>query len=67
MADPDDGRAARATITDRGRGALRAAAPAYLAGIDEHFARHLSEDERTVIARGLGRIVDLLPSTERGS
>lgn len=67
MADPDDGRAARATITGRGRDALRAAAPVYLAGIDEHFARHLSERERALIARALGRVVDVLPSTERGS
>jgi DNA-binding MarR family transcriptional regulator len=56
--DPADGRATRATITPAGRAALRRAAPVYLAGIDEHFNRHLTVAERRTIARVLQRVLD---------
>jgi DNA-binding MarR family transcriptional regulator len=58
ITDPDDGRATLATITDDGRAALRRAAPVYLAGIEEHFTRHITEREQLVITRGLQRVVD---------
>jgi DNA-binding MarR family transcriptional regulator len=58
ITDPDDGRATLATITDDGRAALRRAAPVYLAGIEEHFTRHITEREQRVITRGLQRVVD---------
>lgn len=54
--DPDDGRAVLAAITSTGRNALRAAAPHYLRGIEQHFTRHLSSDERMAITRGLGQV-----------
>ena len=56
--DPADGRATLATITRAGRAALRRAAPVYLAGIDEHFNRHLTEAERRTIVRVLQRVLD---------
>ena len=56
--DPADGRATLATITRAGRAALRRAAPVYLAGIDEHFNRHLTVGERRTIARVLQRVLD---------
>jgi DNA-binding MarR family transcriptional regulator len=56
--DPADGRATLATITRAGRAALRRAAPVYLAGIDDHFNRHLTATERRTIARVLQRVVD---------
>jgi DNA-binding MarR family transcriptional regulator len=56
--DPADGRATLATITRAGRAALRRAAPVYLAGIDEHFTRHLTAAERRTIARVLQRVLD---------
>jgi DNA-binding MarR family transcriptional regulator len=56
--DPSDGRATLATITRAGRAALRRAAPIYLAGIDEHFNRHLTVGERGTIARLLQRVLD---------
>lgn len=56
--DPDDGRATIASITPAGRAAFTATAPIYLAKIDEHFNRHLSERERQVVATALTRVVD---------
>jgi DNA-binding MarR family transcriptional regulator len=57
-ADPDDGRAALAAITPSGRAALKSAAPLYLAGIEEHFNRHLSPAAQRAIATGLQRVID---------
>jgi DNA-binding MarR family transcriptional regulator len=55
--NPDDGRSAFARITAAGRARLRAAAPTYLAGIERHFNHHLSDDESTVIATGLAKVL----------
>lgn len=55
--DPDDGRATFACLTEAGRQALRRTAPAYQAGIERHFDRHLDDAERAAITRGLGRVV----------
>jgi DNA-binding MarR family transcriptional regulator len=55
--NPDDGRSAFARITAAGRARLRAAAPTYLAGIEHHFTRHLSDDEATLIATGLAKVL----------
>jgi len=54
---PGDGRATIARITSAGRGALRAAAPVYLQGINRHFTSHLSATEQTAITNGLTRVV----------
>ena len=56
--DPNDGRCTLAAITAEGERSFRAAAPVYLASIDEHFNRHLSGRERIVIATGLDRVVE---------
>jgi DNA-binding MarR family transcriptional regulator len=56
--DPADGRSTIASITPAGRAAFIATAPIYLAKIDEHFNRHLTEDERQVVATALTRVVD---------
>jgi len=55
--DPDDRRGAYAVITDDGRVALRAAAPVYLAGIEEEFLRHLSPAERRSIEKSLRKVL----------
>lgn len=57
--DPGDRRSTLASITDEGRAALRRAAPIYLAGIESHFTRHLSESEQQAIAAGLTRVAEL--------
>ena len=57
-ADPDDGRATLATLTATGRTQFRRAAAVYLAGIEEHFTRHISAAERRTIAAALGKVVD---------
>jgi DNA-binding MarR family transcriptional regulator len=56
--DPDDGRAALATITPAGRAALKRAAPVYLAGIEEHFNRYLSPTDKRAVATALQPVID---------
>jgi DNA-binding MarR family transcriptional regulator len=56
--NPSDKRSFFAAITAAGRGRLRAAAPTYLAAIERHYTRHLTEREITTIARALGRVLD---------
>jgi DNA-binding MarR family transcriptional regulator len=56
-ANPDDGRSWFAAISPAGRSRLRAAAPVYLAGIEEQFGRHLSDAEVRTLTRALGRVV----------
>jgi DNA-binding MarR family transcriptional regulator len=58
IADPDDRRATLARITAAGRAALRRAAPVYLAGIEEHFTRHLTSSQQQAITTGLQRVID---------
>lgn len=54
--NPTDKRSAYAVLTDQGRARLRAAAPAYLAGITEHFTRHLTDEEIDALAAALWRV-----------
>ena len=53
---PSDRRGAYAVITDEGRALLRRAAPVHLRGIQEHFARHLADDEVQVLVEVLGKV-----------
>ena len=55
--DPVDGRATLAAITARGRQALREAAPVYLAGIREHFSRHLDHEQLRAVRAGLEQVL----------
>jgi DNA-binding MarR family transcriptional regulator len=57
QANPDDRRSAFAAITSEGRRRLRAAAPVYLAAVEEHFLSYLSDREAKVIATALGRVL----------
>jgi DNA-binding MarR family transcriptional regulator len=56
--NPDDKRSSYAVITDEGRRRLRRAAPTYLAAIERHFARHLSDGEVRTLIRALERVVE---------
>lgn len=56
-ADPSDRRGAYAVLTASGRAALHDSAPVYLAGIDEHFAAHLTVAEREALRAGLHRVL----------
>ncbi len=53
---PSDRRGAYAVLTDQGRAVLRRAAPVHLRGIEEHFARHIADDELRVLLGVLGRM-----------
>ena len=55
--NPQDGRSAYAVLTDEGLRRYREAAPAYLAGIEEHFARGLEDRELRMIAKALQRVL----------
>lgn len=55
--NPEDKRSSYAAITSAGRRRLRAAAPTYLAAIEQHFSRHLSNAEIRVLARALGKVL----------
>ena len=63
--NPDDGRSLLAVITDEGRARLRAAAPAYLAGIERHFGAHVGDDAATVAA-ALLRVVEAAADSAGG-
>lgn len=54
--DPADRRGSYATISDEGREMLRRMWPVYAAGIAEHFARHLTDEEARVVTEALGRV-----------
>jgi len=56
--DPNDRRAWLATLTADGRAALKRAAPLYLAGIDRHFNRLVTADDRRRLAQILQQVVD---------
>jgi DNA-binding MarR family transcriptional regulator len=60
-ADPLDGRATLAGMTEAGRSALRRAAPVYLDGIRRHFSSHLTGREIGTMAAALGRILRAVP------
>jgi DNA-binding MarR family transcriptional regulator len=57
-ADPADGRAWLATLTEAGRATLRRTAPLYLDGIERHFNRLLSSAERERLASILRPVID---------
>ena len=54
----EDKRSFLAAITPAGRTRLRAAAPVYLAGIEEHYSGHLSDDEIRVIGQAFARVLE---------
>jgi DNA-binding MarR family transcriptional regulator len=45
-----------AVLTERGRSTLRRAAPVHLRGIQEHFARHVEDEEARMLAAVLARV-----------
>jgi DNA-binding MarR family transcriptional regulator len=55
--NPEDGRSSFAGITTRGRAKLRAAAPAYLSGIEQHFGAHLGPGEGLALSQALARVL----------
>ena len=59
---PTDRRGAFAVLTPKGAGALRRTWPAYALAIQEHFARHLSDEEAGILARAFGRVLRGLAS-----
>ena len=56
--NPDDRRSFFAAITPMGRERLRAAAPTYLAAIEQHYSHHLTEPEIVTITGALRKVLD---------
>jgi len=56
--NPDDGRSAFAVLSADGLARYRAAAPAYIAGIEREFAAALSDEELRSVAEALGKVID---------
>lgn len=54
--DGADRRVVWATITPAGVTAFRVTAPLYLRGIEEHFAAHLTDEEKAVVATALTKV-----------
>lgn len=57
-ADLQDRRGVVVRLTAAGLAALRRAAPVHLAGIEAHFARHLSDEEARLVAGVFQRVLD---------
>lgn len=55
--NPADARSAYAALTDAGLARYRQAAPVYLAGIEEQFSGHLSNDELQSVAAALQKVL----------
>jgi DNA-binding MarR family transcriptional regulator len=55
--NPDDKRSFYAVLTPAGRERLVEAAPIYLAGIERHFTRHITDEEARTIAAALERVL----------
>ena len=53
-----DRRGTEAVLTDRGQQTLRDAAPIHVRGVEEHFARHLDDEELTVLGRALSKLIE---------
>jgi DNA-binding MarR family transcriptional regulator len=60
--DDADGRVLWAFLTVDGRDALRRAAVVHLAGVQQHFGRHLDEREVAVLGESARRIVEAAQS-----
>jgi DNA-binding MarR family transcriptional regulator len=54
----DDGRVCFAGLTRRGLSVLQVARPVAAEGVEEYFARHVTEEEATVMATALRRVLE---------
>lgn len=59
---PSDRRGAFAVLTPEGQSVFRRAATLHLRGVQEHFGRHLDDDEAAALRRTLERVRDALPA-----
>jgi len=59
--DPSDRRAVLVALTPEGRSRYREAARVHLAGIDEHFARHLTREQGRMLTTILSTVQDRVP------
>lgn len=55
-----DRRGSEVVLTPEGQAVLRQAAPTHLRGIEQHFARHLTDEEAETLRDALGKILRAL-------
>jgi DNA-binding MarR family transcriptional regulator len=60
----EDARGSMVRLTDAGRTAIVAAAPAHVAAVRRHFIGALTDDELDVIGPALERVLDRLPDND---
>jgi DNA-binding MarR family transcriptional regulator len=60
----EDARGSMVRLTDTGRAAIVAAAPAHVAAVRKYFFDVLTDDELEVIGPALERVVDRLPDND---
>lgn len=53
----DDRRGCYAVLTEEGLAAMRRTWPVYAGGIEEHFGRHLDDEEVATLTEALGRVL----------
>jgi DNA-binding MarR family transcriptional regulator len=63
---PSDRRGAFGVLTPAGHAVFRRAAAVHLRGIQDHFGRHLDDDEAASVRVALERVRDALPVQARG-
>ncbi len=63
---PEDRRGLYAEITPAGRRAFRRAAAVHLRGIQEHFARHITDEEAAVLESALGKVAAAASTSQPG-
>jgi DNA-binding MarR family transcriptional regulator len=52
-----DRRGTLVALTDHGLAELRRAAPVHLGGVEQHFTRHLNDEEQAELARLMERVL----------
>ena len=62
-----DARGILAVLTPAGRAALRGAAPVHMRGVQEHFARYLTNDEARVLERAFDKMLSALGPDHRAT
>ena len=62
---PEDRRGAYAVITPDGRAAFRCAMPGHIRGIQEHFLRHMNEEDVHALRGALSKVLEAEPGDQK--
>ncbi|MCH7787679.1 MAG: MarR family transcriptional regulator [Chloroflexi bacterium] len=62
---PEDRRGTYVVITPDGRAAFRRAMPGHIRGIQEHFLRHMSEEDVRALRGALSKVLEAEPGNQK--